>query len=46
MCGEIWLRTSLSSILDGLQRKEMGLYEDGSVGGLFGLRMEITLANF
>ena len=46
MCGEMWLRTSLSSILDGVQSREIGLYEDGSVGDLFGLRTGIILANF
>ena len=47
--GMWWLmlfRTSLSSILDGVQRSEMGLYEAGSVGGLLGLRIGTILAVF
>ena len=40
------LRTSLSSIFEGLQRREIGRYEAGSVGDLLGLSMGITLAVF
>ena len=39
-------RTSLSSILDGLQRSEIGLYEAGSVGVFFVLRIGMILAVF
>lgn len=46
ICGEMLFRTSLSSILEGLQSREIGLYEAGSVGDLFGLRMGTILANF
>ena len=46
MCGVMFVRISLSSILTGVQRSEIGLYEAGSVGGLFGLRIGIILAVF
>ena len=46
MCGEMLSRTSLSSIFEGLQRSEMGLYEAGSVGFLLGFRIGIILASF
>ena len=46
MSGVMLLRTSLSSILDGVQRREMGLYEAGSVGDLLGFRMGTILAVF
>ena len=42
----IVFRTSLSSILEGVHSKEIGLYEAGSVGGLFGFRMGMILAVF
>ena len=46
MSSVMLLRTSLSSILDGVQRREIGLYEAGSVGGLFGFKMGTILAVF
>ena len=46
MCGLMLFRTSLSSILDGVQRSEIGLYEAGFVGSLLGLSMGIMFAVF
>ena len=46
MCGLMLFRTSLSSILDGVQRSEIGLYEGGFVGFLLGLKMGIMFAVF
>lgn len=46
MCGVMFVRISLSSILTGVQRSEMGLYEAGSVGDLFGLSMGMIFAVF
>ena len=40
------LRTSLSSIFEGLQSREMGLYEAGSVGDLLGFRIGMILESF
>ena len=39
MCGVIVLRISFSRTLTGLQNKEIGLYDVGSVAVLFGLSM-------
>ena len=39
-------RISLSSILTGVHRSYMGLYEAGSVSGLLGLRMGTILDVF
>ena len=47
--GMWWLmrfRTSLSSTFDGVHRRDMGLYEAGSVGDLLGLRIGRMLAVF
>ncbi len=44
--GEMLSRTSLSSIFEGLQSNEIGLYEAGSVGGLLGFRIGIILDCF
>ena len=46
ICGVMLLRTNLSSILEGVQSKEIGLYEVGSVGGLLGFRIGMILACF
>ena len=46
MCGVICLRTSLSRIFDIVHSKEMGLYEDGLFGGLFGFKMGMIIAFF
>ena len=46
MSSVMLLRTSLSSILDGVQSREIGLYEAGSVGVLLGFRIGIILASF
>ena len=46
MCAVMLLRTSLSSIFEGLQRSDIGLYEAGSVGGLFGFSIGIIVASF
>jgi len=46
ICGDMLSRTSLSSIFEGLHRSAMGLYEPGSVGGLFGFRIGSILAVF
>ena len=46
MCGVMCARTSLSSILDRVHRSDIGLYEAGSVGDLFGFRMGMILAIF
>ncbi len=46
MCGEMLFRTSLSSIFEGLQSSEIGLYETGSVGGLLGFRIGMIFASF
>ena len=39
-------RTSLSSILEVLQSRDIGLQEADLVGGLLGFRMGIILASF
>ena len=44
--GVIFVRTSHSGILKGLQSSEMGLYEARLVGVLFGLSMDTILAVF
>ena len=46
MYGLMTFRTSLSSILEGVQSNEMGLYDAGSVGGLLGLSMGMIFAIF
>ena len=46
ICGEMLFRTNLSSILEGVESKEIGLYEVSSVGGLLGFRIGIILASF
>ena len=46
MCGLMLARMSLSSTLTGVQRREMGLCDDASVGGLLGFRMGMILAVF
>ena len=46
MWGVMFARISLSSILAGVQRREMGLCEAASVGGLLGLSMGIIFAVF
>ena len=46
MCGVMFVRTSLSSILRGLHSRVMGLYEAGSVGDMFGFRMAMNLPVF
>ena len=46
ICGEMLLRTNLSSILEGVLSSEIGLYEVSSVGGLLGFRIGIILASF
>ena len=46
MCGVMYCRTSLSSILEGLHRSETVLYDARSVGGLFGFRSGMILACF
>lgn len=46
MCAVMLLRTSLSSIFEGLLRSDIGLYEAGSVGGLFGFSIGIIVASF
>lgn len=46
MEGFITLRTSLSRILEGFGRSEIGLYEAGCVGDLLGFRMGMILAIF
>jgi len=43
MCGVMFVRTSLSSILRGLHRREMGLEQAGSVGDLLGFKMVMVL---
>lgn len=42
----ILFRTSLSKIFAGFGRREMGLYEAGSVGVLLGFRMGMIFACF
>ena len=42
----ILFRTSLSKILAGFGRREMGLYEAGSVGILVGFRMGMIFVYF
>ena len=42
-CGVIVLRISLSRILTGLHNNEIGIYDVGSVGVLFGLSMSMIL---
>ena len=46
MCGLMLARMSLSNTLTGVQRREMGLCDDASVGGLLGFRIGIILAVF
>ena len=46
MCAVMLLRTSLSSILEGVESSAIGLYEAGSVGDLLGFRMGMILASF
>ena len=46
MCGVMFVRISLSSILTGLGRRDIGLYEAGSVGVLLGLSIGMILAVF
>ena len=46
MWGLMFARMSLSSILTGVQRREIGLCEAASVGGFLGFRMGIILAVF
>jgi len=46
MCGVICLRMSLSKILDMMQRREIGLYDDSSFGGLFGFKMGMMMVFF
>ena len=46
MCGVMLFRTSLSRILEGVQRRETGLYEAGSHGDFLGLRMGTILPIF
>jgi len=46
MCGVIVLRISLSRILTRLHNKEIGLYDEGSVGVLLGLGMGMILPFF
>ena len=46
MCCVMLFRTSLSSIFEGLQSREMGLYEAGSVGDLLDFRIGIILDSF
>ena len=43
---EMLLRTSLSSIFEGVQRSDIGLYEAGSVGDLLGLSIGSIFAVF
>ena len=44
MSEDMLYRTSLSSIFEGVQSREIGLYEAGSVGGLLGFRIGTILA--
>ena len=46
MCGVMFVRISLSSILTGLGRRDIGLYEAGSVGVLLGLSIGMIFAVF
>ena len=46
MCCVMLFRTSLSSILDGVQSNETGLYEAGSMGDFLGFNMGTILAIF
>ena len=46
MCGLMLARMSLSSTLTGVQRREMGLCDAASVGGLLGFRIGMILAVF
>ena len=46
MCGVMFVRTNLSSILRGLHSREMGLQEAGSVGDLFGFKKVMILPIF
>ena len=46
MCGVMFARVSLSSTLAGVQRREMGLCDAASVGGLLGFRIGMILAVF
>ena len=46
MWGVILLRIRRSVILDGVQSRDMGLYDDGCVGSLFGLSMVMIVPCF
>jgi len=46
MYGVISLRMSLSKILDIVQRREIGLYDDASFGGLLGFKMGMMIGLF
>lgn len=46
MCGPTTERIRRSRIFTGVQRREMGLYDAGSVGDFFGLRKGTILAVF
>jgi len=46
MCGVICLRMSLTKIFDMVQRREIGLYDDGSFGGLFDFKMGMMITLF
>ena len=46
MSEAIWLRISLSRILRGLQRRDISLQENGSVGDLDSFRIGTILPSF
>ena len=46
MWGVILLKIRRSVILDGVQSNDMGLYDDGCVGSLFGLSMVMIVPCF
>ena len=46
MYGVVLFRTNISSIFDALQRSDIGLYEAGSVGSLWVLRIGMIFTNF
>ena len=46
ICGDMLFRTNLSSIFEGVDKSEIGLYEVSSVGGLLGFKIGMILASF
>jgi len=46
MCGVICLRMRLSKIFDMVQRREIGLYDDGSFTGLLIFKMGMMMPFF